>query len=114
MIFSFNARAEAYLLLLSIGRDKILPIQYSPARRCYIHNDKEQWLPKALHDRIIEDSITLNTALGYDMNSVEFAIEDSIGSPKNSSRRPRPIARSWRSHIAAGPGGRCSSIPSRS
>lgn len=69
---------EEYVRCICIGRDRILPIQYSPARRCYIHNEKEQWLPKALHDRIIEDAIKLNTALGYDMNSVEFAVKDGV------------------------------------
>jgi hypothetical protein len=69
---------DEYVRCICIGRDRILPIQYSPARRCYLHNDKEQWLPKELHDRIVGDSIKLNQALGYDMNSVEFAIKDGV------------------------------------
>ena len=69
---------EEYVRCICIGRDRILPIQYSPARRCYIHNDKVQWLPKGLHDRIMDDSVKLNHALGYDMNSVEFAIKDGV------------------------------------
>jgi hypothetical protein len=69
---------DEYVRCICIGRDKILPIQYSPARRCYVPNDKEQWLPSAMHNRILEDSIKLNEALGYDMNSVEFAIRDGV------------------------------------
>lgn len=69
---------EEYVRCICIGKDRVLPIQYDPRRRCYIHNERFQWLPKELHDRIIEDSIKLNTALGYDMNSVEFAIKDGI------------------------------------
>lgn len=69
---------EEYVRCICIGRDKVLVIQYSPARRCYVYNDKEQWLPKALHDRIIGDCIKINESLGYDMNSVEFAIKDGV------------------------------------
>lgn len=69
---------EEYVRCICIGRDRILPIQYSPARRCYIHNEKEAWLPKPLHDRVVADAVKLNEALGYDMNSVEFAIKDGV------------------------------------
>lgn len=69
---------DEYVRCICIGRERILPIQYSPSRRCYVYNDKEQWLPKELHDRIVGDSIKLNQALGYDMNSVEFAIRDGV------------------------------------
>jgi len=69
---------EEYVRCICIGRDRILPIQYSPSRRCYVYNDKHQWLSKELHDRIVGDSIKLNQALGYDMNSVEFAIKDGV------------------------------------
>jgi glutathione synthase/RimK-type ligase-like ATP-grasp enzyme len=76
---------EDYVRCICIGRDRILPIQYDPKqigptglRGCYVQHDKEQWLPKELHDRVIEDAIKINRALGYDMNSVEFAIRDGI------------------------------------
>jgi hypothetical protein len=69
---------EEYVRCICIGKDQVLPIQYSPTRRCYIYNDEEAWLPRDLHDRIVGDSITLNTALGYDMNSVEFAIRGGV------------------------------------
>jgi glutathione synthase/RimK-type ligase-like ATP-grasp enzyme len=69
---------DEYVRCICIGKERILPIQYSPAKRCYIHNEKEQWLPKELHDRVVGDAIKINTALGYDMNSVEFAIKDGV------------------------------------
>jgi hypothetical protein len=71
---------DEYVRCICIGRerDKVLVIQYSPARRCYIHHDKEKWLPAALHDRIVDDCMKINESLGYDMNSVEFAIRDGI------------------------------------
>jgi glutathione synthase/RimK-type ligase-like ATP-grasp enzyme len=69
---------DEYVRCICIGKDKVLVIQYNPHKRCYVYNEKEQWLPKELHDRIVGDCIKLNTALGYDMNSVEFAIEDGV------------------------------------
>jgi len=69
---------EEYVRCICIGRDKVLVIQYSPARRCYVYNEKEKWLPPALHDRIVGDCIKINESLGYDMNSVEFAIKDGV------------------------------------
>jgi hypothetical protein len=71
---------DEYVRCICIGREqeKILPIQYSPSRRCYIYNEKYQWLPKELHDRIVDDAQKLNVALGYDMNSVEFAVKDGV------------------------------------
>ncbi|HVY45859.1 MAG TPA: hypothetical protein VHB21_08270 [Minicystis sp.] len=69
---------DEYVRCICIGKDKVLPIQYNPHKRCYVYNEKEQWLPKELHDRIVNDAIKLNTALGYDMNSVEFAIMDGV------------------------------------
>ncbi len=69
---------DEYVRCICIGKDHVLPIQYDVHKRCYLHNDKEQWLPKAIHDRVVEDAIKLNTALGYDMNSIEFAIMDGV------------------------------------
>jgi hypothetical protein len=31
-----------------------------------------------LRDRIVKDSLTLVRALGYDMNSIEFAVKDGV------------------------------------
>lgn len=73
-----NFKEHEYVRCICIGRERILPIEYDPHRRCYVHNEKEQWLPKELHDRVVGDAIKLNQALGYDMNSVEFAIEDGV------------------------------------
>ena len=71
---------DQYVRCICIGRDKekILPIQYDPHRRCYVYNEKYDWLPKELHHRILDDSQKINEALGYDMNSVEFAIKDGV------------------------------------
>jgi glutathione synthase/RimK-type ligase-like ATP-grasp enzyme len=78
---------DDYVRCICVGRGQnVLPIQYNPAmihpktglRGAYIHHEKGRWLSKELHDRLIEDSHKINLALGYDMNSVEFAIKDGI------------------------------------
>lgn len=77
---------DDYARCICIGQEHILPIQYNPSRihprtglrGAYIHNDGNRWLGKELHDRIIDDALKLNRALGYDMNSVEFAIKDGV------------------------------------
>ena len=67
---------EEYVRCICIGRDFILPIQYDPRRRCYIENDK--FLSPELERQILDGCWALNHALGYDMNSVEFAIKDGV------------------------------------
>ena len=42
----------------------------------YIHNP--DYLAPALKDRVTKDVRTLCTALGYDLNTVEFAIKDDV------------------------------------
>src|SRR5689334_18949682 len=77
---------DDYARCICIGQENVLPIQYNPSRihpktglrGAYIHHESGRWLSKELHDRIIEDSFKLNRALGYDMNSVEFAIKDGV------------------------------------
>jgi hypothetical protein len=69
---------EDYVRCICVGKDRILPIQYSPSRRAYIVNETDDWTDKGLLDRIIEDSVKVNHLLGYDMNSVEFAIKDGV------------------------------------
>ena len=76
---------EQYVRCICVGQDRILPIHYDPRlmgptglRGRYVEHDEEQWLPRELHDRVIRDAIEINRALGYDMNSVEFAIKDGV------------------------------------
>jgi hypothetical protein len=53
-----------------------MPIKYDPKERRY-HVDHDHLSPE-LGARVIEDAQKLNRALGYDMNSVEFAIRDGV------------------------------------
>ena len=52
------------------------PLPYDPGERRYIPDPG--YLGKELEARCIKDSLTLCNALGYDMNTVEFAVKDGI------------------------------------
>ena len=67
---------DHYVRCLCIGREKVLPIKYDPGERRY-HVNHAHLSPK-LGERIVEDSLTLVRALGYDMNSVEWAVREGI------------------------------------
>lgn len=76
---------DDYLRCMCIGKDRILPMRYDPKqmghtglRGRYIYHEDETWLPEDLLDRVLDDCVKLNRALGYDMNSVEFAVKDGI------------------------------------
>jgi len=51
-------------------------MQYDPKARRYIED--ESYLSPTLKKRIVDDALKLVRALGYDMNSVEFACKGEI------------------------------------
>ncbi len=67
---------DEYVRCICIGKEFILPIKYDPKRRCYIEADG--FLPKKVEQKVLDDCWAINHALGYDMNSVEFAIKDGV------------------------------------
>jgi hypothetical protein len=67
---------DHYVRCLCLGRRDVLPMKYDPQARKYIV-DHEHLTPE-LGRRVVEDSLKLVRALGYDMNSVDWAIRDGI------------------------------------
>ena len=53
-----------------------MPIKYDPGERKY-HIDHEHLSPE-LGKRVVDDTLKLVRALGYDMNSLEWAIRDGV------------------------------------
>jgi hypothetical protein len=68
---------DEYVRCICIGREFILPIQYDPRRRRYIEH-AGPFMPKALEHAVLDGAYALNHALGYDMNSIEFACRDGV------------------------------------
>jgi hypothetical protein len=67
---------DEFVRCMCIGQENILPIKYDPKARKYHVTDT--FLPPALRERIVNDARTINRALGYDMNSMEFAVKDGV------------------------------------
>ncbi|HWY26999.1 MAG TPA: hypothetical protein VNY97_03640 [Candidatus Angelobacter sp.] len=67
---------DKYVRCFTFGKNDILPVQYDPKERRYIVD--HEYLSADLGDRIVKDARTINQALGYEMNTIEFAIQDGI------------------------------------
>jgi hypothetical protein len=74
---------EEYVRCICIGRDRILPIQYDPKQigtmgaLRYVERERRldrQGAARPHRERLGE----AQHALGYDMNSVEFAVRDGV------------------------------------
>ena len=64
-----------------VGQEKVLIMPYDPSKP-YLSGmqyvNVENYLTPELHRRVEQDVITICKALGYDLNTVEFAIKDGI------------------------------------
>jgi hypothetical protein len=67
---------DIYVRCLCLGQQDVLPMIYDPGSRRYVSDGEP--LPSPLRQRIVADSLTLVRALGYDMNSVEWAVRDGV------------------------------------
>ena len=67
---------DHFVRCLSIGRRDVLPMKYDPRGRRYIV--EHDHLSPELGTRIVDDSLTLMRALGYDMCSLEWAVKDGV------------------------------------
>ena len=67
---------EQFVRCLAIGQEDILPMKYDPKQRRYLV--EHEHLSAAMGQRVVDDSLTLMRALGYDMCSLEWAIRDGV------------------------------------
>jgi hypothetical protein len=67
---------EHFVRCLVIGREEVLPMKYDPKERKYVVDHAH--LTAELGTRIVGDARKLCNALGYDMNSMEFAIRGGV------------------------------------
>ena len=95
-----------------IGRQKVHVMEYDPRlpheKRYVAGADPGRSLP--LYERIVKDALTLCRALGYDMNTVEFAVRDgvpyAIDYLNPGARRRPPLRRRSQLRMDAGRYGR--------
>jgi len=70
---------EQYARCICVGKRKILITNWDPRKPHFErYRNVDQKLPEDLRNRIEADAIKINEALGYDMNTVEFAVRDGI------------------------------------
>lgn len=70
---------DEYFRCYVIGQEKVRVMKYDPKQPHHLRYVKDgQASSQALHDRVVKDALTLCRALGYDFNTVEFAVENGV------------------------------------
>ena len=67
---------DQYVRCFTFGKTDIVPVAYDPHQRRYLVD--HDYLSPELGARIVRDAQTLNNALGYEMNTIEFAVQDGV------------------------------------
>jgi hypothetical protein len=67
---------DEFVRCICIGRQYVAPIKYDPRSRIY--HEEEDFLPADQLELIVKQARKLVRALGYDMNSIEFAMKDGV------------------------------------
>ena len=70
---------DQYFRCYVVGRQRVHIMRYDPRQpheRRYVQNPPP--IAPEVHRRVVEDALTLCRALGYDLNTVEFAVQDGI------------------------------------
>jgi glutathione synthase/RimK-type ligase-like ATP-grasp enzyme len=72
---------DQFVRCYCVGQEEVMIMAYDPRKpylsgEQYVHNP--DYLAPALAERVRRDVRTLCTALGYDLNTVEFAIKDGV------------------------------------
>jgi hypothetical protein len=80
MIVQEAVEWDQYVRCLCIGKSEILPVPWDPRRHHFERytGAADDRLDSALERRVVDDARRLNEALGYDMNTVEFAVRDGV------------------------------------
>ena len=62
-----------------VGHEKVRVMRYDPKQPHHLrYAQTEQTVAPSIHDRMVNDALTLCRTLGYDLNAVEFAVEDGV------------------------------------
>jgi hypothetical protein len=83
-----------YTRCYCVGRREALVMPYDPKNRLYLPQEELKTISRDLKDRMVRDTILINEALGYDLNTVEFAIKDGVPYAVDFTN-PAPDADIW-------------------
>ena len=79
MTLQSSVEFTEYYRCYVVGRKNVLIMQYDPRRphaERYVLDAPP--IPAPMRERLTKDCLTICNALGYDMNTVEFAVQDGI------------------------------------
>ncbi len=70
---------DEYFRCYVVGQEKVRVMKYDPKLPHHLRYVKDgKPSSQTLHDRVVKDALTLCRALGYDLNTVEFAVEKGV------------------------------------
>jgi hypothetical protein len=78
MVIQEFIRWDNYARCMVLGQEEVRIMKYKPGQHGAHHYFEEHDFSDALYNRLYNDSLTLCHALGYDMNTVEYAIAGDI------------------------------------
>jgi hypothetical protein len=78
MILQEYIEWDDYVRCICIGREHVMPIRYNPKAPFHERYMIDQPVEGKLREQAIGDARTLVDALGYDMDTVEFAVRDGV------------------------------------
>ena len=67
---------DKYVRCFTFGKTDITPVAYDPRERKYLV--EHEYLSPSLGARVVRDAQRINLALGYEMNTIEFAIQGDV------------------------------------
>jgi hypothetical protein len=67
---------DHYVRCFTFGKTDITPVAYDPRQRRYLV--EHEYLSAEVGARVVRDAQLINLALGYEMNTIEFAIKDGV------------------------------------
>ncbi|HMG73571.1 MAG TPA: hypothetical protein VK582_08720 [Pyrinomonadaceae bacterium] len=81
MTLQGSVEFDQFVRCYCIGQQEVMIMPYDP-RKAYLSGEQyindPNYLAPELFNRVVKDVRTLCTALGYDINTVEFAIKDGV------------------------------------
>jgi hypothetical protein len=79
MTLQRGVKFQEYFRCYAINQEKVHVMRYDPGQPHHLRYVPGNPPPApALQQRIVQDCLTLCRALGYDLNTVEFAVEDGV------------------------------------
>jgi hypothetical protein len=78
MVLQEFVKWDNYARCMVLGQEDVHVMKYTPGQHGAARYHEQHDFSPQLYDRLVRDSLALCQALGYDMNTVEFAIQGDI------------------------------------